>query len=172
MGSSTYLGGSTVINVGWVWSPGSKTNKKSFNKLELSRIRFILLRKIIEAEIKIGLGVNLTERERLAFENEIRQKGGMLKWAKFQPKYELLKKEELFKKKEEERIKQRLMKRKEKKRRKRQALLEIKKTSNKKINTRKQITSPAFKSALAYELQQALGNKNNNLLISTTSNNI
>jgi hypothetical protein len=110
MGSSTYLGGSTVINVGWVWSPGSRTNKKSFNKLELSRIRFILLRKIIEAEIKIGLGVNLTERERLVFENEIRQKGGMLKWAKFQPKYERLKKEELFKKKEEERIKQRLIK--------------------------------------------------------------
>ena len=164
MGSGSYLGGSTVVNVGWVWSPGSRTNKKNFNTLsryilDRSRSRVILLRKIIEVEIKIGLGVNFTKKEKLAFENEIKQKGGMLKWAKFQPEYELIKKEELFKKKEEERIKQRLMKRKEKKKRKRQALLEIKKTSNKKINTRKQITLPAFKSALAYELQQALGNK-------------
>ncbi len=161
MGSGSYLGGSTVVNVGWVWSPGSRTNKKNFNTLsgyilDRSRSRVTLLRKIIEVEIKIGLGVNFTKKEKLAFENEIKQKGGMLKWAKFQPEYELIKKEELFKKKEEERIKQRLIKRKE---RKRQTLLEIKKTSNKKINTRKQITLPAFKSALAYELQQALGNK-------------
>jgi hypothetical protein len=161
MGSGSYLGGSTVVNVGWAWSPGSRTNKKNFNTLsgyilDRSRSRVTLLRKIIEVEIKIGLGVNFTKKEKLAFENEIKQKGGMLKWAKFQPEYELIKKEELFKKKEEERIKQRLIKRKE---RKRQTLLEIKKTSNKKINTRKQITLPAFKSALAYELQQALGNK-------------
>ena len=129
MGSGSYLGGSTVVNVGWAWSPGSRTNKKNFNTLsgyilDRSRSRVTLLRKIIEVEIKIGLGVNFTKKEKLAFENEIKQKGGMLKWAKFQPEYELIKKEELFKKKEEERIKQRLIKRKE---RKRQTLLEIKK---------------------------------------------
>ena len=150
MGSSAYLGGSTIINTGnsgycrsdWLDKSnvknmkGGRKKRKEKRKEKLREIgRINALRRELLQEISRERGKwdvkYLTNDQKIALHNEIIQKGGLIKWAESHRKQQY-------------------------------ASRTIKKTSNKKINTRKKITLPAFKSALTYELQQALSNKNNN----------
>jgi hypothetical protein len=96
MGSRSYLGGSTVVNGGWVWSPGSglsRPKKKTPKQIErLNRIRFDFLRNVIEAEIN-GIVIKKIKNinQRAALVEEVEKKGGIEKWAQSQPQYYELK---------------------------------------------------------------------------------
>lgn len=96
MGSSSYLGGSTVVNVGLAWSDNSglsKSKKKTPKQIErLNRIRFDFLRNVIQAEIN-GIVIKKIKKinQRVALGVEIERAGGIEKWAKSQPQYNELK---------------------------------------------------------------------------------
>ena len=93
MGSGSYLGGSTVINVGSAWSGKSglsrpkkkKEKEKEINIKQLNRIRKVLLRKIAKTtDIK---NMKLSRKQKTLFHDEIRRKGGIEKWAQSQSQY-------------------------------------------------------------------------------------
>lgn len=89
MGSGSYLGGNTVINTRWkqapkpkyVSSPKAKTKKDK--KVELTRMRITLVRKIVIAEVS-KCGFIVLDKEERVFRNEIDQKGSLINWAKSQ----------------------------------------------------------------------------------------
>jgi len=96
MGGGSYLGGSTVVNGGWAWSPKSglsRPRKKTPKQIErLNRIRFDFLRNVIEAEIN-GIVIKKIKNinQRAVLGSEIEKKGGIEKWAKSHPQYKELK---------------------------------------------------------------------------------
>jgi hypothetical protein len=96
MGSSTYLGGSTVVNGGWVWSPGSglsRPKKKTPMQIEeLDRIKRDFLNNAIDSEINnIVIKKIKNKKTKRALSAEIEKKGGIEKWAQSQPQYYELK---------------------------------------------------------------------------------
>lgn len=96
MGSSTYLGGSTVVSNGWTWSGKSglsRPKKKTPKQIEkLNRIRLDFLRNVIEAEINgIVIKKIKNKNQSAALSDEVVKKGGIKKWAQSQSQYHELK---------------------------------------------------------------------------------
>jgi hypothetical protein len=106
MGSRSYLGGSTVVNGGWVWSGGSGLSRpkkkktsiqasknENFNKKlsKLSDIEFNLLHNVIDSELNNIVIKKINKKTMCALSSEIEKKGGIYKWAQFHPQYKELK---------------------------------------------------------------------------------
>jgi len=99
MGSRSYLGGSTVVNGGWVWSPGSGLSRPKKKKQisrngdsrkilsKLSDIEFNFLHNVIDSELNNIVIKKINKKTMCTLGEEIEKKGGIEKWAKSHPQY-------------------------------------------------------------------------------------
>ena len=83
MGSGNYLGGSTVVNTNWKWSPNSGLLRfQDFSDKQVKKLKCDLIEKIIS-----GYSFDLSTAHKLLFKKQILKHGSKLNWAKSQPEY-------------------------------------------------------------------------------------
>jgi len=83
MGGGSYLGGSTVVNGGWTWSPNSGLLKpQDFSDKQVKKLKRNLIEKIIS-----GYYFKMSKAQELLFKKEILKRGSKLNWSKSQPEY-------------------------------------------------------------------------------------